>query len=292
MFGRYRLLIVALGGFLTVSLWGGIALSEDTTNPPKSTEQTKPAQDGENKPAPPQEPPSVEQESSPPNVEGDGGRDQEYYPREDLAAQQSMADSTKELVHLADNQNLITIAESTLLAITIFFTAWASIAASRAAKAADAAVEITEKTGRAQLRAYVGVIEMTLDDPGGFHCRVQYRNCGHTPAHNLTSWTAWETGDDICFVDHTEECRVGPSRDLAPGVEGSLIIPIEFKSPEVMKAVMNKRSIPMYVWGGIRYIDAFNKVRTTKFRARLAHPHENTMPGFMLLSCEDGNDAT
>lgn len=268
MFSRYWLFVIAVGGLLTVSVGGSVALSKDTADQPKSTKHSQAAKDGENKTTPSPTPISVEQKSSPSNVEGDRERDQEYYSREDLTAQQSMAYSTKELVRLADNQNIITIAESTLLAITIFFTAWAALAASRAARAADAAVEITEDTARHQLRAYVYVeAAHVIDFNRPFEVRVKIKNFGQTPAYGLSQWVT--TGFFKFPLRELPKIPPPPDNipihDLAPGdhIAATAAHPRQFDNAEIESMRVGENAF--FVYGKITFMDAFDTPQTTEY---------------------------
>jgi hypothetical protein len=72
------------------------------------------------------------------------GQPADDYTKRDLAAQERMAEGTEELVRLTDRQNVITAVEAGLLLITIFFTARAAVAASRAAWAAIGTITLAK----------------------------------------------------------------------------------------------------------------------------------------------------
>lgn len=183
----------AVRGFLIGAiLWANAALPQEPKGPPDNPAET--AQQGQptkakespsDNPAPPALAPK---EQIPTTVKQDPRDASDYNAREDLAAQRRMAVAAEELVNLTDEQIKITAIEAVLLAVTIFFTAWAAVAASKAASAADKAVEITDKTAKHQLRAYLSL------SPAGVHYDVSARtlsalvtqkNSGQTPAKKV-----------------------------------------------------------------------------------------------------------
>ena len=72
--------------------------------------------------------------------------------------------------------------------MSILFTAWAAIAASRAARAADKAVEITERTSKQQLRAYINVSDFVMGSLDPSSASFTIKNRGQTPASNVLAW--------------------------------------------------------------------------------------------------------
>ena len=76
-----------------------------------------------------------EQEEPPPAVKDQPGQDTNYYADADLDAQRRMAVAAKELTELTGSQIIIGGIEIALLVMVIILTAWATIAASRAARA-------------------------------------------------------------------------------------------------------------------------------------------------------------
>lgn len=123
-----------IAAFVLVS---AVALAQEPQSPTESAESSSDTARQESQPKPPSPAPEP-QVPAPVNQEADHGT--EYYSREDLDAQRRMAVAAEELVDLTGQQIIVIAVEATLLAITIFFTAWAAIAASRAAKAAQDAV--------------------------------------------------------------------------------------------------------------------------------------------------------
>jgi hypothetical protein len=129
-------------------------------------------------------------------------------------------------------------------------------------------VKGAEKTARSELRAYVGVVNVTLtgvvatDSP---LVAIRFKNFGKTPAYEVATW-----------MDCVLEIADAPEKSLKFGKEwsGSSIInpddsfttrsTREVISEEDAKAVIDdvKR---LYFRGGVRYRDAFGKKRETIF---------------------------
>ena len=126
--------------------------------------------------------------------------------RLDLKAQQSMAKA-------AWVQAALSLAGILLLGFTLIYTAKATRAANRAAKAAEGAVTATRDSSRRELRAYMSVDKVTHDPT---FIKVTLQNTGHTPATELkgTLTPYWEPGSNT---------------DLSPGFTfNEVTVPILF----------------------------------------------------------------
>lgn len=264
--------VIAVGGFLAVSLWTGVVSADKATAPKDAPEQAAQPKPEPSQPKPP--PPLIpaEKKSPPPKIEKKEGRSPEYYSEKDLAAQESMADSTQKLVGITENQNWITGIEAGLLLITIFFSGWASIAASKAAKAADRAVEITERAAERQLRAYVMVESANIkklkigEIP---EVSVTIKNFGQTPAYNVKVWGLPGFQDfplkgnlPTERPDETDNFVAAP---LAPTVPHTIPLIFKRRMNEETIHALKAGSHAIFVVGQVRYIDAFKVERETDF---------------------------
>ena len=145
MSNRHRLPYAALGGCLAVFLGVSLTLAQEPSSPGKDPAKAQQPKAEQAQPVPAASPAPAKEKQAEASVEGYSEESPEHYAKANLTAQERMAKGTEELVRLTDQQNVITAIEATLLAITIFFTAFAAISASRAARAADRAVEVASK---------------------------------------------------------------------------------------------------------------------------------------------------
>ena len=124
---------IAIGGILVACLVL-TRESEAQGNPP-----AKPAQTQQQQPAP--APPSVIQQpvSQPAHYTADCQRPKDHE-EADLCEQRRQAQAAEDSVWWAKAQTFLGVFGAALVILSLFFTGWAAIAASRAAKAAEAAV--------------------------------------------------------------------------------------------------------------------------------------------------------
>jgi hypothetical protein len=168
-------------------------------------------------------------------------------------------------------------------------------AAERAAKATEDAVELSRQTSEHQLRAYLfpKFPKMMLFNQGniGFH-QMLVRNYGQTPA------------DDVVIIANTDFLDLNPipfpSLDDPDEISKSTIAPkgeINFTTATAYPlTIENIESVAsgdkaFFVWGQIRYNDAFGRPQTTDFRLRFGKAQLHAGKGEMMI-CDDGNKAT
>lgn len=208
------------------------------------------------------------------NGGGNGETSESYYKEENLKAQREMAGATDSIVRLTRWQIGLGVGGTILLLWTLWET--------------RRATNLASDTAQRQLRAYVGAVDVSMNDPGSLHVSVTLKNTGATPAHKLAIWHAWESGEGAKFEDHWDESRTGPSRDLFPGETMKFDIPISFKNGLVAEAVMNRKT-PFYCWGGVSYFDAFGHLRKTQFRCELPRGDGVDLTDFTLIASCGGN---
>jgi hypothetical protein len=151
------------------------------------------------------------------------------------------------------------------------FTTILGIATAILAYATRRLVDGADDTAQRQLRAYVFPQNSEIrkfgsdQSPEGW---VEIRNTGNTPAYKLqrrggimlTPFPAQR------FPEHDWTTPSSKS-DLGPGGEvylGPITFPNAFTREQIARVVSGESAI--YLWGEIRYIDAFKQPRTTKFR--------------------------
>jgi len=205
-----------------------------------------------------------------------------------------MADSTKELVRLAGYQNHITIAEAILLTVTIFFTAWASIAASRAAKAADAAVKVTREMSEIDLRAYISIQNSHADKLATAHKgrgTFTVENVGKTPAKDIMTWYASFLCPPGVEINWDELPRPDDITRFTKSPSAKFIINVETGTALTEETIIEIRrgEMILYMVGHIDYKDVFNTPHKTSFRYVFAHKAGS---GDILNICKDGNEET
>jgi hypothetical protein len=102
----------------------------------------------------------------------------------DLAAQQSMAESTLTASRAAIIGAWLTASGLVLLLLTLLYTRRTLEESSRAAKAAEDAVEVTREIGRAEVRAYLSLKEFHIrfDSSGTISFKPIIENNGNSPA--------------------------------------------------------------------------------------------------------------
>ena len=208
----HRLPYAALGGCLAVILGVSLALAQDSVPenipklaptiekgqgvtvkavPPESKATEKPS--GQKTPAAKPTPTAPVKKRRPAEPACDAHcQAAEQREKHDLVAQQSMATSAYDLVILTWWQFGVGIVGITLLLFTLYLTRQANKAATRAAKAAEAAVNVASKNAELQLRAYAltSISEISMGEDGIAKATVTAVNAGQTPANQFRMWVA------------------------------------------------------------------------------------------------------
>jgi hypothetical protein len=214
----------------------------------------------------------------------------------DLAAQQGMAKAAQEQLALIRDQNRQIFWSNLLLGLTLAATAWAAIAASKAARAADEATSVSRRIGEAQTRAYVnhaGVVLKPLTANEPLHITVNFKNSGLSPALDLQifadgDFLPIDTKDnDFPAVDRGKS---NVKATLGAGsTANTVIITDAVPSPDVLGKFVSGE-IAAFAWGRIWYKDVFGQERETAFRVRNTNMPFNRPSD--MLNCASGNWAT
>lgn len=144
--------------------------------------------------------------------------------------------------------------------ISVIFTAWAAVAASRAARAAERSVSHANESMVTQLRPYVSLDRTNFEIHRGneietWRVILEWKNTGQTPARNVSttcsSLTAEGLPEGFDFPDY------GP-----PVIARSLIGPgqimrvwVDFPPDQVTR--LKAREGRGFAWGWIEYDDSF-----------------------------------
>ena len=181
-----------------------------------------------------------------------------------------MVKAAEDSVWWAALQTKLGIAGFVAVVLSLIFTGWAALAATRAAKAAEATVAVSDRTGMNQLRAYISVVpvEAAYDRTNGvFSLKVQIRNVGQTPAKDAR----WYTGIAPWFFPLQEDPSGGlppesPSRSkiiIHPGTEIGATKNFEMDLRQGEALARSPIARLMYI-AQVDYFDIFGIERTTR----------------------------
>jgi hypothetical protein len=290
MSGGKRLYHVALGGSLATFLLVAPALAQQDVEEPSATinegqgvpERVLPPENDSGGIAERERAPSADPLPSPPPVEPETDTEQACGPRceaaeqranSDLVAQESMADSTKEIVGISEWQLYVGGVGIVFLVLTLVLTA----------KATNAAVEanrIARKSAERQLRAYVTVEAIQThpgDDPMAY--KVEWKNTGQTPATDVVTYTNWESRIDALPDDFAypkalinDSAVLGPSQHMNAW---TIFIPGQ------MIQRVRRDILRLFVWGAAEYNDVFEDAprRRTEFCYEILFDDRGDAPG-------------
>ncbi len=164
-------------------------------------------------------------------------------------------------------------------------------------KSADAArdyARIASDTAQRQLRAYVNVDSAAIDltHPAAPKATVVFKNFGHTPAYDVQIWIhMWIEVHPLAIDLPTPPANFRMGKDiLAPGRPRiSQITKYPPVSPEAVPLLGTPQGT-IYVYGEVRYRDAFGNDRWTKYRLIWGGP-EGVPLTSSLQADSEGNEA-
>jgi hypothetical protein len=127
------------------------------------------------------------------------------------------------------------------------------------------------KSSERQLRAYVfgngGGISLVAPSSGGImqiHVDYRFKNFGQTPAYKASTWTTMEIFEVNApvFSQHTGRGNfaIGPGANFESPLGGTL------NYQELADIRADKKAI--FIWGEIKYVDAFGEDRHFRFYDR------------------------
>jgi hypothetical protein len=161
------------------------------------------------------------------------------------------------------------------------------------AKRLKQTINVMKDTTQRQLRAYVcisgGTIKFDRKDAPVVH--VEYKNSGQTPAYDVCGWHhIWITGYPL-----TEELPEPPKSFttsqsiIPPGGHAFILIPKDPPVPAQSVHLLGTPEGTIYIYGEIRYRDAFRVNRFTKYRLMYGGPEG--IHGEHLKPHTEGNEA-
>ena len=139
-----------------------------------------------------------------------------------------------------------------------------------------------------QLRAYVFAIDgrATIKDTTatlGPTVTFDIKNSGQTPAFHTRIQVEQTIAPYPPNAEFTQPAAIGGSQSLIPP-GGSVSMPVgQFTITSEDRTLLDAGTHFIYVYGRIRYKDAFGKTRTTDLRYRIVNGQ--------MLFCSGGNDA-
>jgi hypothetical protein len=194
----------------------------------------------------------------------------------DLKAQNDMAVWAERMAYITLASVVMSALGVGLLIVTLRQNKVAMRIALAGVKSASQSVRVTKQTGERQLRAYVFLSDKDAFQQVTFEAGkppfgiINIKNFGQTPAYNIQlqrgSFCApWPMPDDFNLPDENFDADAGGAT-LAPASETLFLIYPE--GPSVDTSIVDLVRVgksTFYLWGRIRYTDAFEKVRTTEF---------------------------
>lgn len=198
-----------------------------------------------------------------------------------------MAISTKRQADTSEELLRLTNLEIWLLVGTFALSAVATIVA-------ICAVRLTAKTAEAQLRAYIVVTDIILEEADSEFVpiiQVGIKNVGQTPAYKAKIRYKYSTvlngKEDFSFenLKFNDLMDIGPDREI---FRQKHINPSQW---DFIVAHIKTGNYTLIVYGECVYIDAFKVRRETKFRFYLPIPNGFPEDGSLAISRE-GNTST
>jgi hypothetical protein len=153
----------------------------------------------------------------------------------------------------------------------------------------------TERTAGQQFRAYVFITEIVIDIDGvdGPSAIMTIQNWGQTPAYNtsmiMSARTRW--GQEIRNFLPAKETPTTSKANLGPGQPAKASLPLVDILTQHGLEALRTGELELYVFGTLKYRDAFGGKQETKFRFMMGGIHK-WLSDNRLVVCEDGNEAT
>jgi hypothetical protein len=167
-----------------------------------------------------------------------------------------------------------------------------------------ATVFVMVRTARRQLRAYVLVsgsaVTNVVEGNGIPEARVAIKNFGQTPAYNFVNVTGLAA---YVYPPPKSISLTVPNDELSKPIARSVLGPTQ---EELATTDWQEKARPLtqqektdlaegraiiYVYGEIRYTDAFGRSHRTKYRYMMGGP-VGVRPGGWTVPCDEGNTAT
>jgi hypothetical protein len=208
-----------------------------------------------------------------------------------LAQKRAMDKQEKRLSETISEMRRIAAAQSADTQTALGHAKTSADAATVSADATKASVEAMDEIAEKQLRGYLlpydGSIVVPQNPPNAGltpSIRMAFKNCGQTPVKNVRFHMQLELADrplsaplpTLIFPPYFSQVMIGPQGTVYQTFRGTAI-------NTASQAALARGTHVLYLQGEIRYTDAFEKERRTRYRF-LVNPH------LELEACEEGND--
>lgn len=201
------------------------------------------------------------------------------------SATQAMNGATQRMAEYAFWSTIFVAVGTALLIVTLYFTRQAN-------KAAQRAIEVTEKIGKQQLRAYVGKSEISMGrENDAIVAKVKITNFGQTPALDVLAWV----GTEISEYPLTRNLTPPQSTDaysrnvMFPSESSTLTIAHRQEITDDVRDQILAGTMALYVFGRIEYTDFFGEHHVTTLL--LYSKTDMNFPDECLKAYRSGNDA-
>jgi hypothetical protein len=151
----------------------------------------------------------------------------------------------------------------------------------------DAQISISRETMQKQLRAYVAIY-LDQDTIGNYNRMFYIQNNGLTPAYKVSFWFATKAkmlSPKPSFSDrpHGDSSRI----TLSPGRDNRRSFFSDFLSNQYTDNMIKGKKAAIFIYGEIRYEDAFGDSCYTRFRYKYGIPNSPYIP----MACSEGNES-
>jgi len=193
-----------------------------------------------------------------------------------------------------DNDKAVVAAFTIILGIS---TIGLWIATYRLWQVTNETLDHAEDSSERQLRAYIWteIIPVEFNRPN-FYVTCKFRNSGQTPAYKVHLWAQaipvaepppfnFRFADPPAIVDNPRFVINPTSQHFSTLEIEGIAGPITVSE----KMAIQEGYLTVYMWGEVRYEDAFGNNRTTKFRQRIEPIVSGMSAGWVY--CEEGNEA-
>ena len=208
---------------------------------------------------------------------------------DDLVAQQNAAEAAEGAFKVGIAQTILAFFGTLALIYSLLLNRTAT-------KAAVDAVKVSERTGVAQVRAYVGIAVSEVRLTGGpITTDIEFKNFGQSAARNTGICIKWYCGHEFCSDFKPEENDYQYVGALAPGQPSIAAIDTSKSEDAAIEGATLTDSSGVqdgrwkfWVFGEARYTDDFGKAHRTTFRLQLVP----FAPRTHFILCAEGNEMT
>ncbi|MFM9860600.1 hypothetical protein RUR49_19245 [Pseudoxanthobacter sp. M-2] len=217
----------------------------------------------------------------------------------DLCQQWRNAEAASQLVEQAHLQIRLSLLEGALLVLTVFFTGWAAVAASRAAKSAQSAVNVAITATRLQRttdRPYLvptGAYPEIISSGSPQHeiaLRMNILNVGRGPAIFTGFGVTSEIGASATGTCPLRSGEMKGRWFIREDSTRTFSVPfayVLFSGEQYDRLMQNK--VNLYFYGYLRYVDMFKVARRTSFCLEFVPKQKDLLTAGVFVQSGDSN---